>query len=392
MLLSDSLKTSTNNNFKLVSKTLELSQQLIQKPSVTPKDEGCLDLLAERLASSGFTTESLPFGDVANAWIRKGTEGPLFVFAGHTDVVPTGPEDKWTHPPFAATVDNGQLHGRGSADMKTGIAAMVVAVEEFIEENPNHQGSIAFLLTSDEEGPAINGTVKVVEHLQNNNVNLDYCLVGEPSSTNNVGDIIKNGRRGSLCAHITVIGKQGHVAYPHLADNPIHMLSDLLSELTSIEWDQGNDHFPATTFQISNVQAGTGAENVIPATAEASFNLRFSTEITAEEIQQRIEQVIQSRNIKHELAWRLSGNPFLTPEGKLVDACQHAIKTVTGRDTELSTGGGTSDGRFIAPTGAEVVELGVINATIHQINEHTDIEELNQLKDIYKEVIKSLLS
>ncbi len=375
-----------------MSKTLELSRQLIQKPSVTPKDEGCLDLLAERLATSGFTIEPLPFADVSNAWIRKGTEGPLFVFTGHTDVVPTGPEDKWTHPPFAATVDNGQLHGRGSADMKTGIAAMVVACEEFIEENPNHKGSIAFLLTSDEEGPAINGTVKVVEHLQNNNVNLDYCLVGEPSSTNHVGDVIKNGRRGSLCAHITVIGKQGHVAYPHLADNPIHILSDLLSELTSIEWDQGNDHFPATTFQISNVQAGTGAENVIPATAEASFNLRFSTEITADEIKQRIEQVIQNKNIKHELAWRLSGNPFLTPEGKLVDACQHAIKSVTGRTTELSTGGGTSDGRFIAPTGAEVVELGVINATIHQIDEHTDIEELNQLKDIYKEVIKSLLS
>jgi succinyl-diaminopimelate desuccinylase len=375
-----------------VSKTLALSQQLIQKPSVTPYDEGCLDLLAKRLATSGFTTEHLPFEEVSNAWIRKGTEGPLFVFAGHTDVVPTGPEDKWTHPPFAATIENGQLHGRGSADMKTGIAAMVVAVEEFIEENPNHKGSIGFLLTSDEEGPATNGTVKVVKHLKNNNVNIDYCLVGEPSSTNHVGDVIKNGRRGSLCAHITVIGKQGHVAYPHLADNPIHSLSDLLSELTTIEWDQGNDHFPATTFQISNVQAGTGAENVIPATAEASFNLRFSTEITADEIKQRIEQVIQSKNINHELTWRLSGNPFLTPEGKLVDACQHAIQAITGRSTELSTGGGTSDGRFIAPTGAEVVELGVINATIHQIDEHTDIEELNQLKDIYKEVMKSLLS
>jgi succinyl-diaminopimelate desuccinylase len=374
-----------------VSKTVELSQQLIQKPSVTPNDEGCLDLLAERLTTIGFTTEYLPFEDVSNAWIRKGSEDPLFVFAGHTDVVPTGPEDKWSHPPFAAIVENGQLHGRGSADMKTAIAAMVIAVEEFIEENPNHKGSIGFLLTSDEEGPAVNGTVKVVEYLQSNHVNIDYCLVGEPSSTNKVGDVIKNGRRGSLCAHITVIGKQGHVAYPHLADNPIHSLSDLLSELTAIEWDQGNDHFPATTFQISNVQAGTGAENVIPATAEASFNLRFSTEITADEIKQRIEQVIQRKNINHELTWRLSGNPFLTPEGKLVDACQHAIKIIAGRETELSTGGGTSDGRFIAPTGAEVVELGVINATIHQIDEHTDIEELNQLKDIYKEVIKSLL-
>ena len=376
----------------MANKTLQLSQQLIRKPSVTPKDEGCLQLLAERLASCGFIAEHLPFADVSNAWIRKGTEAPLFVFAGHTDVVPTGPEEQWSHPPFDAHVANGQLHGRGAADMKTGIAAMVVACEEFIQENPNHKGSIAFLLTSDEEGPAVNGTVKVVEHLQNNNVNINYCLVGEPSSTHHVGDIIKNGRRGSLGAHLKVIGKQGHVAYPHLAENPIHMLSDLLSELTAIEWDQGNDHFPATTFQISNIQAGTGADNVIPATAEAWFNLRFSTEITADEIKQRIEQVIQRNNIEHEITWRLSGNPFLTPEGKLVDACQHAIKNITGRDTELSTGGGTSDGRFIAPTGAEVVELGVINATIHQIDEHTDIEELNQLKDIYKEVIKSLLS
>ena len=375
-----------------MSKTLKLSQQLIQKPSVTPKDEGCLGLLAERLAASGFTTEHLPFEDVSNAWIRKGTEAPLFVFAGHTDVVPTGPEDQWTYPPFAATVKDGQLHGRGSADMKTGIAAMVIAVEEFIEENPNHKGSIAFLLTSDEEGPSINGTVKVVEHLQNNNININYCLVGEPSSTNTVGDVIKNGRRGSLCAHLKVIGKQGHVAYPHLANNPIHIISDLLADLTKIEWDQGNEHFPATTFQISNIQSGTGAENVIPGTAEASFNLRFSTEITADEIKHRIEQAIKNKNIEYEITWRLSGNPFLTPEGKLVSACQHAIKTVTNIETELSTGGGTSDGRFIAPTGAEVVELGVINATIHQIDEHTDTEELDKLKDIYKEIIKSLLS
>lgn len=374
-----------------MDKTVELSQQLIQKPSVTPRDEGCLNLLADRLAVSGFSAEFLPFEDVSNAWIRRGTESPLLVFAGHTDVVPTGPEDQWSHPPFAATVENGNLHGRGSADMKTGIAAMVIACEEFIQENPDHSGSIAFLLTSDEEGPAINGTVKVVEHLLNQNVAIDYCLVGEPSSTQTVGDVIKNGRRGSLGAHLTVTGKQGHVAYPHLAINPIHSLSELLAELTSIEWDHGNEHFPATTFQISNVQAGTGADNVIPETAEAWFNLRFSTEITADEIQQRIEQTIDSKNIQYEISWRLSGNPFVTPEGKLVDACQQAIKKITGRDTELSTGGGTSDGRFIAPTGAEVVELGVINATIHQIDEHTDIHELCQLKEIYKEVIKLLL-
>ena len=374
-----------------MDKTVELSQLLIQKPSVTPKDEGCLNLLADRLSESGFSAEFLPFEDVSNAWIRRGTESPLLVFAGHTDVVPTGPEDQWSHPPFAATVENGNLHGRGSADMKTGIAAMVIACEEFIQENPDHSGSIAFLLTSDEEGPAINGTVKVVEHLLNQNVAIDYCLVGEPSSTQTVGDVIKNGRRGSLGAHLTVTGKQGHVAYPHLAINPIHSLSELLAELTSIEWDHGNEHFPATTFQISNVQAGTGADNVIPETAEAWFNLRFSTEITANEIQQRIEQTIDRKNIQYEISWRLSGNPFLTPEGKLVDACQQAIKKITGRDTELSTGGGTSDGRFIAPTGAEVVELGVINATIHQIDEHTDIHELCQLKEIYKEVIKLLL-
>lgn len=346
--------------------------------------------MAERLASSGFATEFLPFGDVTNAWIFRGTQPPLFVFAGHTDVVPPGPEDQWTYPPFSAIVNQGQLHGRGSADMKTGIAAMVVAVEEFIKENPDHSGSIAFLLTSDEEGPAVNGTVKVIEHLQQQNVKIDYCLVGEPSSTQQVGDTIKNGRRGSLGGHLTVVGKQGHVAYPHLAINPIHILTDLLTEITKVEWDHGNSHFPATTFQVSNIQAGTGADNVIPACAEAWFNLRFSTEITAEEIKSRIEQIIEHKNIKYELEWRLSGNPFLTPEGKLVAACQQAIESVTGSETELSTGGGTSDGRFIAPTGAEVVELGVVNATIHQIDEHTDITQLDQLKDIYKRVIKNL--
>lgn len=372
--------------------TLTLSRQLIQKASVTPDDAGCLPLLAERLAASGFSAEYLPFEDVANAWIRKGTQAPLFVFAGHTDVVPSGPPEQWTHPPFAAEVANGELHGRGAADMKTGIAAMVIACEEFIREHPDHQGSIAFLLTSDEEGAAVNGTVKVVEHLQKNHINIDYCLVGEPSSTDTVGDVIKNGRRGSLSAHLTVIGKQGHVAYPHLAINPIHMLADLLSELAAIEWDQGNEHFPATTFQVSNLQAGSGVDNVIPASAQAWFNFRFCTEITDKDIQQRVEQIIKSKNIQYEITWRLSGRPFLTPEGRLVDACRRAIKTITGIDTQLSTGGGTSDGRFIAPTGAEVVELGVTNATIHQIDERTNIAELNQLKNIYKAVIKSLLA
>ena len=375
-----------------MNKTLKLSQQLIECASVTPDDAGCLNVIAEHLGAIGFKTQYLPFENVSNAWIRKGTDAPLFVFAGHTDVVPTGPESQWKHPPFSAVVENNELYGRGAADMKTAIAAMTIACEEFIQENPSHKGSIAFLLTSDEEGPAVNGTVKVVEHLQNENVNIDWCLVGEPSSTNKVGDVIKNGRRGSIGAHLTVMGKQGHVAYPHLAINPIHLLTDTLAALTAMEWDQGNDHFPATTFQVSNIQAGTGADNVIPATAEAWFNLRFSTEITAEEIKTRIEDVLNSENINFEIEWRLSGNPFLTSEGKLVDACKQAIKKVANQDTELSTGGGTSDGRFIAPTGAEVVELGVVNATIHQIDEHTDIDELSQLKDIYKEVLVQLLS
>lgn len=375
-----------------MNKTLSISQDLIKRESVTPQDKGCLQSISHFLTPLGFSATDLPFEDVENLWIRKGEKAPLFVFAGHTDVVPTGPIDSWQHPPFSATIENGKLHGRGSADMKTGIAAMMAACEEFIQEYPQHKGSIAFLLTSDEEGPSINGTVKVVEYLQEKHVQPDWCLVGEPSSTNQVGDVIKNGRRGSLCAKLIIQGKQGHVAYPHLANNPIHLLSELLTALTNMEWDQGNDHFPPTTFQISNLQAGTGAENVIPGSAEAWFNLRFSTEITADEIKERIEALIQERKLDYTIDWRLSGNPFLTAEGKLVDACTNAIKKVTGIDTQLSTGGGTSDGRFIAPTGAEVVELGVVNATIHQINEHTDVDELLQLKDIYKQVLIELLA
>ena len=369
--------------------TVELSQQLIQKPSVTPDDHGCLDLLAERLAGSGFSCQMLAFENVSNAWIVRGEQAPLFVFAGHTDVVPTGPTEHWTYPPFAGHIENGQLHGRGSADMKTAIAAMTVACEEFIQEHPKHNGSIGFLLTSDEEGPAKNGTIKVIEHLQANNIHIDYCLVGEPSSSKTMGDVIKNGRRGSLGAHLTVQGKQGHVAYPHLAINPIHHMSEILTTLSALEWDQGNEYFPATTFQVSNVRAGTGADNVIPGSAEAWFNIRFSTEITAEQIQARVASVLE--NYRVEIDWRLSGQPFITPEGRLVNACKTAIKQVTGIDTQLSTGGGTSDGRFIAPTGAEVVELGVTNASIHQIDEHTNIEQLMQLKETYKQVLTSLL-
>ena len=374
-----------------MDKTLELSQQLIKLKSVTPNDAGCLQLIADRLQSSGFTTEYLPFDDVCNAWIRKGTETPLFVFAGHTDVVPAGPESHWQYPPFSATIVNDLLYGRGAADMKTAIAAMTVACEEFVQENPAHNGSIAFLLTSDEEGPAINGTVKVVEKLQQENIKIDYCLVGEPSSTSSVGDVIKNGRRGSLGAHLIVNGKQGHVAYPHLAVNPIHLLSEVLAAFTTIEWDRGNQHFPATTLQVSNLQAGTGADNVIPATAEAWINIRFSTEITADAIKQRIEEILKAKNIDFDIHWRLNGNPFLTPKGKLVEACKQAISTVTQYETKLSTAGGTSDGRFIAPTGAEVVELGVVNASIHQIDEHTRIEEITQLKNIYKQILENLL-
>ena len=374
-----------------MNNTLELSQQLIQRPSVTPKDEGCLQLIADRLKLVGFQAEMLPFEDVSNAWIHRGHQSPLFVFAGHVDVVPTGPEDTWKHPPFDAKVEAGELYGRGAADMKTAIAAMTIACEEFIEDHPDHQGSIAFLLTSDEEGPAVNGTVKVIEHLQQQNINIDYCLVGEPSSTQHVGDVIKNGRRGSIGAHLKIIGKQGHVAYPHLAINPIHQLSQLLTKLAAVVWDQGNEYFPATTFQVSNIKAGTGADNVIPQTAEAWFNLRFSTEITAEEITQRIENLINESNVNFTIEWRLSGSPFLTHENKLVKACQQAIESITGTSTKLSTAGGTSDGRFIAPTGAEVVELGVVNETIHQIDEHTNIEQLSLLKDIYKQLLKNLL-
>lgn len=375
----------------LVDKTVELSQRLIKTESVTPNDGGCLQIIADCLHTSGFTTEYLPFDDVSNAWIRKGSEAPLFVFAGHTDVVPTGPASEWKFPPFSATIKNDILYGRGAADMKSAIAAMTIACEEFVQENPTHKGSIALLLTSDEEGPAINGTVKVVEKLQQDDVRIDYCLVGEPSSTNAVGDVIKNGRRGSIGAHLIVNGKQGHVAYPHLAINPIHILVDALAAFTAIEWDRGNQHFPATTLQVSNIKAGTGADNVIPGSAEVWFNLRFSTEINAEEIQLRIEEILKSKNIDFDIHWRLSGNPFLTPEGKLVNACKQAIKSVTQRETELSTAGGTSDGRFIAPTGAEVVELGVVNASIHQIDEHASISDITQLKNIYKQVLANLL-
>jgi succinyl-diaminopimelate desuccinylase len=374
------------------SPTIELAQDLIRRHSVTPEDANCQDMLTERLERLGFTAEQMNFGEVKNLWLRKGTEAPLFVFAGHTDVVPTGPENNWTHPPFKAEIHDEILFGRGSADMKGSIAAMATACERFLEQHPDHQGSIAFLITSDEEGPAIDGTIKVVETLEARDEKIDWCLVGEPTSTSTVGDVIKNGRRGSLGARLVVKGKQGHVAYPHLAINPIHRLAPALAELTAKEWDQGNKFFPPTTFQISNINGGTGATNVVPGHVDLLFNFRFSTEVMAEELSQEVEAILNSHELDYDIEWTLSGNPFLTPEGDLVDAMIAGIKEVMGIDTELSTSGGTSDGRFIAPTGAQVVELGPLNATIHQVDERVHVSELNNLSSIYEAILNNLLA
>jgi len=376
--------------------TLELTKQLIAAQSVTPEDAGCQTLMAERLKAVGFTVEELNFSDdqgaVKNFWARRGTAKPCIAFAGHTDVVPTGDLDEWQSDPFTPTIRDGHLYGRGAADMKTSLAAFVTSIEAFVEKNPNHNGSIALLITSDEEGPATCGTVRVIETLEARNEKIDYCLVGEPSSTNTMGDIIKNGRRGSIGCVLTVIGTQGHVAYPHLADNPIHYCGDVINTLKSIEWDQGNDYFPPTSFQISNIKGGTGATNVIPANVEITFNLRYSTEVTAEQIQARVTQELDQLGVKYQIAWTLSGLPFLTEKGKLVDACQQAIKSQLGVDAELSTSGGTSDGRFIAPTGAQVVELGPINATIHKVNECVDVKTPEQLSLVYEAVLENLLT
>lgn len=375
-----------------MSDTLELAKALIAKPSVTPDDAGCQSLMAERLESLGFHIDSMRFGDVDNLWAQRGSEAPLFVFAGHTDVVPTGPETEWQSPPFTPTINNNMLYGRGAADMKGSLAAMITACERFIAQHPDHAGSIGFLITSDEEGPAVDGTVKVVEALQQRQQQIDWCLVGEPSSTSKVGDVIKNGRRGSLNARLTVQGVQGHVAYPHLAKNAVHLFAPAMQELTAIEWDQGNDYFPPTTFQISNLQAGTGATNVIPGELQVLFNFRFSTEVTEEILRRQVEAILDKHGLEYHIEWSLSGQPFLTAEGELVDAAQAAIKDVTGYTTELSTAGGTSDGRFIAPTGAQVVELGPINATIHKINECVDITELDTLSRIYEQILINLLT
>ena len=374
------------------SPTLALTKQLIAKQSVTPMDEGCQQLMIEHLQKIGFEIESLRFGDVDNFWAIKGDAGPILCFAGHTDVVPSGPASSWSQPPFEPTVVDGQLDGRGAADMKGSLAAMLVAVERFVAEHPDHSGRIAFLITSDEEGVATEGTVKVVQWLQDQQITPDYCLVGEPSSTAKCGDVIKNGRRGSLGCTMTVKGVQGHVAYPHLGRNPIHMAAPALAELASENWDQGNKFFPATSFQISNINGGTGATNVIPGELQVIFNFRFSTEVTDGQLRQRTEAILDKHGLDYELEWNLSGQPFLTPEGKLVEAAVASIKQVTGIDTELSTAGGTSDGRFIAPMGTQVVELGPINATIHQIDENTNVAELDVLTDIYQALLQRLLT
>jgi len=375
-----------------VSATLDLSRVLIERPSVTPDDQGCQQLLAERLQAIGFHTEHLRFDEVDNLWARRGNSKPLFVFAGHTDVVPPGPLHKWTSAPVDPVIRDGYLYGRGAADMKGSIAAMVTACERFTAEHADHKGSIAFLITSDEEGPSVNGTVKVVELLQSRGEHIDWCLVGEPSSREQVGDTIKNGRRGSLNGVLEILGKQGHVAYPQLADNPIHRAAPALAELCTVEWDAGNEFFPPTTFQISNVSAGSGTENVIPGSLQVMFNLRFSTASTAESLCSRIEDILSRHGLDYVITWKLSGEPFLTPAGELVDAARAAIKSTVGIETHLSTSGGTSDGRFIAPTGAQVVELGPLNDTIHKINECVNAEELDKLSYIYEKILKQLLA
>lgn len=372
--------------------TLELTKDLISRRSVTPEDDGCQTMLAERLEIIGFKATHLRFEDVDNLWITRGEGNPLFAFVGHTDVVPTGPLDQWHSDPFVPEIRDGLLYGRGAADMKSGIAAFVTAIERFIEKNPEHSGTIALLITSDEEGPSINGTRKVVDYLEKNNIKIKWCLVGEPSSVKKVGDVVKNGRRGSLGATMIVRGIQGHVAYPHLAENPVHELSPALDELCAKVWDEGNDFYPPTSFQVSNIHAGTGADNVIPGEVEVMFNYRFCTEVTEQELRNQTETILDKHDLNYEINWRLSGYPFLTAEGDLVDAVKTAIHEIAGYETELSTGGGTSDGRFIAPTGAEVVELGPLNETIHQLNECVSVQDLDILSEMYESILEKLLT
>ena len=374
-----------------MSETLELAKSLISKASITPDDKGCQSIMIERLKKIGFEIHPLKFGDVDNFWATRGNGGPLFAFAGHTDVVPAGNEDAWNTAPFEPTIKDGFLYGRGAADMKGGLASMVTATENFVKENPNHNGTIAFLITSDEEGVAINGTVKVMDYLKENNQKIDFCLIGEPSSSAILGDVIRNGRRGCLNGSLTVKGKQGHIAYPQLANNPIHLVAPALNQLCDEEWDNGNEHFPATSLQISNIHSGYGVTNVIPGELEVLFNFRYSTETTQELLQKRVVEILDDYDFEYSIDWHHSGFPFLTPKGMLVDACAEAISNVKSIEPELSTSGGTSDGRFIAQEGTQVVELGPVNATIHQVNESVLVQDLEDLSRIYSKVLTKIL-
>jgi succinyl-diaminopimelate desuccinylase len=374
-----------------MSKTLALTEELITLSSVTPEDKGCQARMAELLQPLGFKCETIQSGAVTNLWARRGTAQPLLVFAGHTDVVPTGPLEKWTSNPFKPTHRDGKLYGRGAADMKTSLAAMIVAVEEFVAAHPDHQGSIGFLITSDEEGPATDGTVVVCDQLKARGEQLDYCIVGEPTSVNKIGDMIKNGRRGTMSGKLTIKGVQGHIAYPHIAKNPIHLAMPALAELASIKWDEGNEYYLPTSWQMSNIHAGTGASNVIPGECIVDFNFRFSTASTVEGLQQGVRAILDNQGLQYELAWIVGGHPFLTPRGTLSEALSDAISAETGLTTELSTTGGTSDGRFIAKICPQVVEFGPTNASIHKIDEHIAVEEIDPLKNIYRRTLENLL-
>ena len=374
-----------------MSKTLELAKQLISRRSLTPLDEGCLTLIGKRLEPLGFKLEMSRYENVDNLWARRGHTGPLVCFAGHTDVVPTGPLDQWHSDPFTPSVRDGMLYGRGAADMKGSLAAFVTSIEQFVTAHPEHAGSIALLLTSDEEGVAINGTVRVVDALRERGEKMDYCIVGEPTSSNKTGDTIKNGRRGSLSGKLVVKGVQGHIAYPSLAKNPIHLAAPAIAELAAVTWDDGNAYFPPTTWQISNIHGGTGASNVIPGTLDLEFNFRFSTASTVDELKKKTHAILDRHQLSYDLAWSLSGKPYLTPRGDLVEAVSSAIKKVTGLDTELSTNGGTSDGRFIADICPQVIEFGPLNATIHKLNECVPVADLDTLSDIYCGTLVNLL-
>lgn len=371
--------------------TLALVQRLIDRESVSPTDAGCQNIIAEQILAMDFRAEHFRFNGVDNVWLRRGQIPPVFAFAGHTDVVPAGPIEQWQYPPFVPTLREGYLYGRGAADMKASLAAMVTACQRFVLHRPEHPGSIALLLTSDEEGPAVDGTARVVEILEQRNEKITWCLVGEPTSDQLLGDVIKNGRRGSFHGQLRLYGLQGHVAYPHLADNPIHRFGSALAELAAEKWDQGNDYFPPTTFQISNIHAGTGATNMIPGHLDVMFNFRYSTEVTCQNLKQRVSTLLDRHKLRYDLEWTHSGEPFITPKGELLSACQAAIIDIAGITPRLSTSGGTSDGRFIAPTGAQVVELGPVNTTIHQANECVKIDDIEILSDIYLNIMERLL-